>query len=51
MFGFVSKKKYDQLAEDFAELYGRIQKIKAMETPHCASIGKRMAAVARGEGK
>lgn len=56
MLGFVSEKKYNELLDDFAkqsedraELVARLAKIASMETPNCANIGKRMAAVARGE--
>lgn len=31
------------------DAHGRLEQIAAMETPQCASIGRRMAAVARGE--
>ncbi len=71
MFGFVSRKKYEDLRMQFYMLErdfdrsingwdvavgkldaanARLAKIAAMETPNCASIGKRMARVARGEG-
>ncbi len=71
MFGFVSRKKYEDLRMEFETLEqdfehstngwnaavdkldaanARLAKIAAMETPNCASVGKRMARVARGEG-
>lgn len=55
MFGFVSKKSYDDLADTTRRVIderdiaiARLAKIAALETPNCASIGRRMARIAKG---
>lgn len=52
---FVAHDKTRQQRDDFKRQLdianARLSRIAALETPSCANIGKRMAAVARGDDK
>lgn len=40
----------DRIQDELTAKSLRLERIAALETPSCASIGKRMAKIARGEG-